>query len=97
MSLNCEEINQIIKNIPDGMMIRKITEEEYGCFYLHCMAPDESSVIVQINLHDGESGIFVVPSKVAVAQKQRRFSSLLSNRLSGGRIPEQNRIDNAAK
>lgn len=97
MSLNCEEINQIIKNIPDGMMIRKITEEEYGCFYLHCMAPDESSVIVQINLHDGESGIFVVPSKVAVAQKQRRFSSLLSNRLSGGRIesitqPNNNRI-----
>ena len=48
MSLNCEEINQIIEKIPAAMMIRKVTEEEYGCFYLYCMAPDESSVILQI-------------------------------------------------
>lgn len=97
MSLNCEEINQIIKIVPEGMLIRKITEEEYGCFYLHCMSGDESSVILQINLHDGESGFFVVPSSVPIAQKQRRFSAFLSNRLSGGRIesitqPNNNRI-----
>lgn len=97
MSLNCEEINQIIEKIPAGMMIRKVTEEEYGCFYLYCMAPDESSVILQINLHDAESGLFVVPNKVTTEQKQRRFSSLLSNRLAGGRIeavtqPGNNRI-----
>ena len=97
MSLNCEEINQIIKIVPKGMLIRKVTEEEYGCFYLHCLASDESSVILQINLHDGESGFFIVPSKVQAVQKQRRFSSFLSNRLSGGRIesitqPNNNRI-----
>lgn len=97
MSLNCEEINQIIEIVPNGMLIRKVTEEEYGCFYLHCMASDESSVILQINLHDGESGFFAVPDKVSVTQKQRRFSSFLSNRLSGGRIesitqPNNNRI-----
>jgi predicted ribosome quality control (RQC) complex YloA/Tae2 family protein len=97
MSLNCEEINQIIEKIPAAMMIRKVTEEEYGCFYLYCMAPDESSVILQINLHDGESGLFVVPNKISAEQKQRRFSSFLSNRLSGGRIesitqPNDNRI-----
>lgn len=97
MSLNCEEMNRIIEIVPKGMMIRKVTEEEYGCFYLHCMASDESSVTLQINLHDGESGFFVVPNKVSVIQKQRRFSSFLSNRLSGGRIesitqPNNNRI-----
>lgn len=96
MSLNCEEINQIIKIVPEKMIVRKITEED-SCFYLHCITGDENSVTLQINLHDGESGFFIVPSKVPTVQKQKRFSAFLSNRLSGGRIesitqPDNNRI-----
>lgn len=87
MSLNNGEIQQIIENFPSNMILKHITQKGIDHFYFICHTL-EKKIVIFLNIHDGETGIFMVPEteQKQTPKTQLRFSEFLTNRLSGGRI-----------
>lgn len=89
MSLNCTEIDAIIKNIPINSNIKNFTSSKPGELYIN-YSLDNTPGSIFININDSSTGIFSIPSDEIknIPKKTNRFSDLLNGKLRGGKIIE---------
>ncbi len=86
MSLNCEEINAILNELPlSGSLIQKIRQPNFHSLVFDIYNPGKRYRLL-IDLAQGKTRIHRITANIRNELKLQRFAQFLRSRISGGRI-----------